>query len=114
LQRSVEEVRASNPRLGLSSKEAAYAVILLGAVSLLWLFDLLIMASGDVAPHEIPGIIAYCSSVIALQAVLLFALRKWGAVIFTLLAVVNTYCLYIVFEGQIRFWPSISLSYCYR
>jgi hypothetical protein len=78
-------------------------VILLGAVSLLWLFDLLIMASGDVAPHEIPRIIAYCSAVIALQAALLFALRKWGAVIFTLLAVVNTYCLYILFEGQNSF-----------
>jgi hypothetical protein len=34
LERSVEEVKASNPRLGLSSKEAAYAVILLAAVSL--------------------------------------------------------------------------------
>jgi hypothetical protein len=103
LQRSVQEVKASNPRLGLSSKEAAYAVILLAAVSLLWLFDLLIMASGDVARDEIPRIIAYCSAVIALQGFLLFALRKWGAVIFTLLAVVNTYCLYIIFEDQNSF-----------
>jgi hypothetical protein len=103
LQRSVEAVRASNPRLGLSSKEAAYAVIILGAVSLLWLFDLLIMASADVARDEIQRIIAYCLAVIALQGALLFALRKWGAVIFTLLAVVNTYCLYIVFEGQNSF-----------
>jgi hypothetical protein len=103
LQRSVEQVRASNPRLGLSSKEAAYAVILLAAVSLLWLFDLFIMASGDVARDEIPRIIAYCLAVIALQGALLFALRKWGALIFTVLAVVNTYCLYIVFEDQSSF-----------
>jgi hypothetical protein len=100
LQRSVVEVRAASPRLGLSPKEAAYAVILLAAVSLLWLFDLLIMASGDVARDEIPRMIAYCSAVIALQGALLFALRKWGALVFTVLAVVNTYCLYIVFEDQ--------------
>jgi hypothetical protein len=100
LERSVEEVKASNPRLGLSSKEAAYAVILLVAVSLLWLFDLLILASGDVARDEIPRIIAYCSAVIALQGALLFAFRKWGALVFTVLAVVNTYFLFIVFEVQ--------------
>jgi hypothetical protein len=98
LQRSVEEVKAGNPRLGLSSWEAVYAAVLLAAVSLLWLFDLLIMASGDVALDEIPRIIAYCSAVIAVQCALLFALRKWGALVFTLFAVVNTYCLYIVFE----------------
>ena len=103
MQRSVEKVRAGNPKLGLSSKEAAYAVILLAAVSLLWLFDLLIMASLDVARDEVSTLVAYCLAIIALQGFLLFALRKWGAPIFILFAVVNTYGLYIVFAGQNSF-----------
>ena len=58
------------------------------------------MASSDVALEEIPKIIVYCLAIIALQGVLLFALRKWGAILFTLFAVVNTYSLYVVFAGQ--------------
>ena len=104
MQRSVEKVKGGNPRLALSPREAAYAVLLLAAVSLLWLFDLLILASGDVALYEIPRIIAYCSAVIALQGFLLFALRRWGALIFPLVAVVNTYSLYIVFAEQYSSW----------
>jgi hypothetical protein len=60
----------------------------------------LILASGDVARDEIPRVIAYCSAVVALQGALLFALRRWGALVFTVLAVVNTYFLFIVFEVQ--------------